>query len=172
MAKKIDANSMKEVKIFSIIAIIIALFLFVATAVSTGIVISKVKGTYSTYGTVVAYETSWTTMKTLKKHKYSQRTEMVMTYAPVYQYTVDGETYEASSELYSNIKKYDYGDQCKILVKKNNPEESTLADIFPRGVIIPLITGLVGCIWGGVGYILWRSAQRREKRQQIESTLN
>lgn len=82
-------------------------------------------------------------------------------YTPVYQYEFGGQTYTQVSSISSSSQEYSPGEAVKILVDPQNPKE-IVVDSFAEQGVLPLILGILGLIFSGVGSALFRFLGRAE----------
>ena len=140
-------------RVFIITGILIA----IAWACLTAWFHTSISGQYyETTGTVLYNNEDWTTSsKTHRSYK---------TYAPVYEYTVDGKQYQGKSRTYSNIKVYEQGESIKIFVNKQNPLKSMQGADMTTWYILQIALPAMSIIWFIVAYIFQRVSKSYHKK--------
>lgn len=101
-------------------------------------------------GTVVAYHSHIS---------YDDNSSTTM-YAPEFEYTVKGKTYNYVTSSSSSFKTYAIGDEVDVLVDPDNPQE-VLVNSFMEKWFLPVLLGAMGLAFAGMGYAVARILGRK-----------
>lgn len=76
-------------------------------------------------------------------------------YTPVFQYEYKGKPYTHVSTTSSSSQEFQLDEMVNVLVDPENPHE-ILVDSFMDKWFLPLLLGLMGVVFGGMGFIVFR----------------
>jgi hypothetical protein len=123
---------------------------------------------------------AWNTID-LMKHGLAVKAEVVelvtqqgkkgkITFAPVFRYEFQDQSYTVKSNTSSNPAIYDVGDQATLTIDRKDPNHF-ITDSFSDRWLIPLITGMFGLLFIATGiYTIWAAARRRRQITQLATS--
>lgn len=76
-------------------------------------------------------------------------------YTPVFEYAFNGQTYQHTSSTSSSSPAFEIGEEVEVLVDPQHPED-ILVNSFWEKWFLPLILGIMGVMFGGMGYLAYR----------------
>lgn len=77
-------------------------------------------------------------------------------YTPVFQYEYKGQSYTHISTTSSSSREFQIDQMVNVLVDPENPHE-ILVDSFMGKWFLPLLLGIMGMVFGGLGFIVYRA---------------
>lgn len=86
-------------------------------------------------------------------------------YTPVFAYSFRGKTFRQPGNSSSSVKEYDIGQPVEILVDPENPSE-ILVNSFMEKWFLPLLLGIMGAVFSGIGYVVFVVLGKSNNRMQ------